>query len=379
MRIGLVCPYHMFRGGGVQEIVMAMQSELIKRGHYVKIISPRPMDYDGKIPDYMITLGGSVNTTAFAGTAWQWSVSVDTDAIDAMFTKEKFDVVHFHEPWVPVWSRQLVLRSPTANVGTMHARFEDTITAKTVTTTFIPYTKPMIKYFDAFTAASEAATEYFKSLSKRPIIIVPNGIDLKKFKVRPLSAVRHPKKKTILYVGRLENRKGLKYLLKAFNELAKRRKDVQLLIAGNGPDKQKLQDFVEDENIPRVTFLGFISDKEKIHLLHRSDVFCSPALYGESFGIVLLEAMATGCPIVAGDNVGYQTTMKGTGAISLVNPRDIIDFSRRLELMVFDGGLRNLWHKWADPYVEQFDYPKVVDQYLDVYNQAIEHHDARKS
>ena len=98
MRIGLVCPYHMFRGGGVQEIVLAMQKELVKRGHYVKIISPRPMDYDGEIPNSMITLGGSVNTTAFAGTSWQWSVSVDTDAIDAMFNHEKFDIVHFHEP-----------------------------------------------------------------------------------------------------------------------------------------------------------------------------------------------------------------------------------------------------------------------------------------
>jgi phosphatidylinositol alpha-mannosyltransferase len=369
----------MFRGGGVQEIVFAMQKELIERGHYVKIISPRPMDYDGEIPDSIITLGGSVNTTAFAGTAWQWSVSVDTDAIDAMFEREKFDVVHFHEPWIPVWSRQLVLRSPAANVGTMHARFVDTITAKTVTTTFIPYTKPMIKYFDAFTAASEAATEYFKSLSRRPITIVPNGIDLDKFQDRPTATAHHLKKKTIFYVGRLENRKGLKYLLRAFHELSKRRKDVQLLIAGNGPDKQKLHDFVEDENIPRVKFLGFISDKEKIDLLHSSDVFCSPALYGESFGIVLLEAMATGCPVVAGDNIGYQMTMKGTGAISLVNPRDIIDFSRRLELMVFDDGLRKLWHQWADPYVEQFDYPKVVDQYLEVYKQAIEHHEERKS
>jgi glycosyltransferase involved in cell wall biosynthesis len=89
--------------------------------------------------------------------------------------------------------------------------------------------------------------------------------------------------------------------------------------------------------------------------------------------------MATGCPVVAGDNIGYQMTMKGTGAISLVNPRDIIDFSRRLELMVFDDGLRKLWHQWADPYVEQFDYPKVVDQYLEVYKQAIEHHEERKS
>jgi phosphatidylinositol alpha-mannosyltransferase len=369
----------MFRGGGVQEIVLAMQEELIKRGHYVKIISPRPLDYDGEIPDNMIALGGAVSTKAFAGSAWQWAVSVDTDAVDAMFKQERFDVVHFHEPWVPVWSRQLVMKSPAANIGTMHGRFVDTITAKTINTTFIPYTKPMIKYFDAFTAASEAATEYFKSLSKRPITIVPNGIDLKKFQDCPSAAKSHPKRKTIFYVGRLEHRKGVKYLLMAFNELAKRRHDVQLLIAGSGVDNQKLHDYAEEEAIPRVKFLGYVTESEKLHLLHSADVFCSPALYGESFGVVLLEAMATRCPIVAGDNVGYQTTMKSTGAISLVNPKDTIDFSRRLELMLFDDSLRELWLKWSDEYVKQFDYPKIVDQYLDVYEQAMKHHEARKS
>lgn len=368
----------MFRGGGVQEIVLAMQEELIKRGHYVKIITPKPLDYDGEIPDNMIALGGAVSTKVFAGSAWQWSVSVDTDAVDAMFKREKFDVVHFHEPWVPVWSRQLVMRSPTANVGTMHGRFIDTITAKTINTTFIPYTKPMIKYFDVFTAVSEAATEYFKSLSKRSITIVPNGIDLEKFQKCPDSAVHDPKMKTIFYVGRLEHRKGVKYLLGAFNELAKRRHDVRLVIGGTGVDNQKLHDFTEEEAIPRVEFLGYISEQEKLRLLYSSDVFCSPALYGESFGIVLLEAMATRCPIVAGDNAGYQTTMKDTGAISLVNPKDIIDFSRRLELMLFDDGLRELWLKWSDEYVKQFDYPKIVDQYMGVYQQAIRHHEERK-
>jgi len=379
MRIGLVCPYHIFRGGGVQECVLAMQQELLKRGHYVKILTPRPLDYDGEIPDFMITLGGSVNTKAFSGSAWQWSVSIDTDAIDDMFMREKFDVVHFHEPWVPVWSRQLVLRSPAANIGTMHGRFIDTMTAKTINTTFMPYTRPMLKYFDIFTAVSEASTEYFRNLSKRPITIVPNGIDVKKYQDRQTKSIKHPKKKTILYIGRLENRKGVKYLLQAFKVMASKHHNVQLLIAGTGPDDQKLRDFVEEGAIPRITFLGFISEEEKIHLLHRADIFCSPARYGESFGIVLLEAMAAGCPIVAGDNVGYQTVMRDTGAVSLVNPLDTVDFARRLELMLFNEGLRKLWHQWADPYVEQFDYPKVVDQYLDVYKQAIEHHAARKS
>jgi phosphatidylinositol alpha-mannosyltransferase len=237
----------------------------------------------------------------------------------------------------------------------------------------------MIKHFDYFTAVSEAATDYFKSLSHRPVAIVPNGINIKKYQKAPVGTVRHPNKKTIFYVGRLENRKGVKHLLDAFKELSARRDDVQLIIAGAGPDQKKLRDYVDFNDVPRVTFMGFISDEEKIRSYHRADLFCSPARYGESFGIVLLEAMAAGCPVVAGDNVGYQAVMKGTGAISLVNPQDTVDFARRLELLLFDEDLRKLWLKWAGQYVKQFNYKNIVSQYLDVYKLALTHHEKRQT
>jgi phosphatidylinositol alpha-mannosyltransferase len=365
----------MFRGGGVQEHVKELQHEYIKRGHTAKILTPMPKDYDGDIPENLITVGTSRSTKMFAGTAWQWSVTVDTDAVDDIFEREKFDVLHFHEPWIPVWSRQLVQRSKSANVATMHGRFMDTMTAKTINSVVTPYTKPMLKYFDAFTAVSEPATEYFRTLSEQPVTIVPNGINIKKFASKPSTAIRHPKMKTILYVGRLENRKGVKYLIQAFNDLQHRRSDVQLLIAGTGVDEDKLREYVKDNDIDGVTFLGFISEEDKIHHLHRADLFCSPAYYGESFGIVLLEAMAAGVPIVAGDNVGYQSVLRDRGALSLVNARDIVDFARRLELMLFDKDIRSLWLDWSKGYIHQFEYPKIADQYLTVYEKAIAHHE----
>ncbi|MBA3757703.1 glycosyltransferase family 4 protein [Candidatus Saccharibacteria bacterium] len=379
MRIGLVCPYNIFSGGGVQEQVLTLQKTFEKRGHYVRILTPLPREYEGQVPKEIITLGVSMNTTAFAGTNWQWSVSVDTDAIDEVFEREKFDLLHFHEPWVPVWGRQLLMRSKSANVATMHARFLDTLTAKTVSNVFIPYTKPQIKYFDAFTAVSVPAMEYLLSLKKVPITVVPNGIDFKKYSRRPARAIRNPGMKTILYIGRLEERKGVKFLLKAFSEIAHRNEYIQLLIAGQGPDSQKLRRYVATNEIPRVTFLGFISEDEKIHHLHRADVFCSPAYFGESFGVVLLEAMAADLPVVAGDNPGYQSVMVDRGALSLVNPQDTIDFARRLELMTFDEGLRRLWSKWANKRVKEFDFPKVADQYMKVYEDAIKKSKQRKT
>lgn len=371
MRIGLVCPYHMFRGGGVQECVMALHHELSRRGNYVRIITPQPRDYEGDIPEHIILLGGSVNTKAFAGTAWQMSVSVDTDAIDEVFEQERFDILHFHEPWVPLWSRQLVLRSISTNIATMHGRFMDTMTQKTITSVVTPYTKPMIKHFDSFTAVSEAAAEYFKTLSKESVEIIPNGIDVPKYQKRPKGIDLSSKHKSILFIGRLENRKGLKYLMSAYELLCERRSDVRLVIAGAGPDEQKLKQYVQEYRVPRVTFMGYISEAEKIRLLHSSDLFCSPAHYGESFGIVLLEAIAAGLPVVAGDNVGYQSVMRHTGAISLVNPKDTVDFTRRMDILLNEAELRDLWKKWAKRYIKQFNYPKIVDAYEKTYEKAI--------
>jgi phosphatidylinositol alpha-mannosyltransferase len=374
MRIGITCPYHMFRRGGVQEVVLALHHGLTKRGHYVKILSPLPRDYDGEIPDWMIALGIGVNTKAFAGTAWQMSVSVDNSAIDEVFEREKFDILHFQEPWTPFWSQQVVQRSNAVNIATLHAASFDNMGSKSIKGVITPYTKPMIKYFDEFTAVSEAATSYFKTLSDRHVEIIPNGIDVEKYSKRPSTAVSNPQMKTILYVGRLEDRKGVKFLLRAFNELCGRHKDIQLLIAGTGPDENKLREYVAELHIPRVTFLGFITDEEKIHQLHKADVFCSPARYGESFGIVLLEAMAAGTPTVAGDNIGYVSTMKNTGAISLVNPQDTIDFARRLEIMLCDEEIRKVWQKWAKEYVKQFDYKHVVSMYEEFYEKALKKH-----
>lgn len=378
MKIGLVCPYNIFDGGGVREHVLALRQELDKLGHDVKVVTPRPRGYKGPIPDYVVTLGVSSSVKAFFSTNSQWSVSVDTPAIDEVFDHQKFDVLNFHEPHIPLWGRQLLIRSPAANVATMHAKLPDTLTTKTIVNVITPYTKPMLKYFDAFTAVSEPATEYLLSIARVPITIVPNGVDIKKYSTRPADAAGNSKKKTILYIGRLEKRKGVRYLLRAYQELAERHPDVHLLIAGIGPEELSLHNFIDLREIPRVTFLGFVSEEEKIRLLHEADLFSAPSRYGESFGIVLLEAMAAATPLVAGDNPGYLGVMKGTGAISLVNSQDSIDYARRLELMLFNDDLRELWKKWAKPYVRQFDYSKIAKQYLKVYQQAIDHHASTK-
>lgn len=371
MKIGLVCPYSIFKGGGVQECVMALKDELNKRGHEALIITPKPIGSDKTEPDDVLFIGSSVNVNSpFQATTAQGSIKVDLRELSPVLDEHKFDVLHFHEPEVPFLSRQIMSKSTSAHVGTFHAKMPNTLLGKSVEKVITPYTKSIMKCIQETTAVSEAASEYVSSVSKVDITIVPNGVSLSKFK-KPASKKKNQSKKIILYVGRLERRKGLKYLLMAFEQLLKTDPDVILKIAGDGADRQKLETLVKDKNIKNVEFLGYVSEDEKIRLLHEATVFCSPAIFGESFGIVLLEAMAAGAVTVAGDNVGYSSVMKGQGKLSLVNPKDTSDFARRLDLLLHDEDLRRLWLKWANEYIKQFDYKNITDQYEQIYKQAL--------
>ena len=137
---------------------------------------------------------------------------------------------------------------------------------------------------------------------------------------------------------------------------------------------KKLEMLVDDLDIKKVTYAGYISDKEKQKYMRSSDLFAAPALYGESFGLVLLESMASGLVTVAGDNPGYAGVMQGLGSISLVDPKDSDEFARRLHLLLYEADLRKLWRTWAEEEVQQYSYPNVVSQYEQIYKKALKEH-----
>ncbi len=373
MKIGLVCPYNIAKGGGVQEIVRATQLELAARGHEAKILTPEPRDMpDVHRQDHIIFVGGAADFKSPLHTTSQFSLAADTYGITQMLEEEKFDILHFHEPWVPVLSRQILSRSNSVNVATFHAKLPETLMTRTMVKVVTPYTKAVLKQLDELTAVSEAASEYVRTLTDAPVSIIPNGINLSQFKW--INQTVEHEMKNILYIGRLEGRKGVSYLLQAYGLLVERDVNVSLTIAGDGPDREKLEDMVAMLELPNVTFKGYVSEEEKVQLLQEADLFCSPALFGESFGIVLLEALATGIVTVAGNNPGYAAVLQDLGSLSLVNPKDSEEFARRLDVMLHDMELRKLWKKWAKDYVKQFNYPRVVDQYLEVYESAYTRH-----
>jgi phosphatidylinositol alpha-mannosyltransferase len=370
MKIGLVCPYDISKGGGVQECVRAIRSELSRRGHEALIITPQPKGTNTTQDDGILFIGTMADIKSPFATTAQVSVSVNTDDLDRMLKQQNFDILHFHEPWVPILSRQILTRSTSKNIATFHAKLPETLMARTIERVVTPYTKSIMKYLDGLTAVSTAAAEYATSLTDKPFAIIPNGIDLYCYKPQPKKRYSDEKRQ-ILFIGRLEKRKGVKYLLKAMSILAAKHPGAELTVAGNGPDRAKLEAQARSLKNVKVKFLGYVDEPTKQQLFSEADVLCSPALYGESFGIVLLEAMASNLPVVAGDNPGYSSVMRGQGAASTVNPKDTEEFASKLEKFLYDDSLRAAWSTWASEDVKQYSYPKVVDQYERLYEHVL--------
>jgi phosphatidyl-myo-inositol alpha-mannosyltransferase len=371
MKIGLVCPYNVSSNGGVKEIVRDLRTGLKLRGHDVRILTPQPRDVSNVDMTDTIFLGNGADFKSPMKTTPTFSVSVDTDSIDHVLEQEQFDVLHFHEPWVPVLSRQILTRSKAVNIATFHAAIPETIMSRTIVRVVTPYTVPILKYLHEYTAVSESAASYIRSLTDDPVQIIPNGIDLQRYTWKDRSPANT---KTVLFVGRLEARKGVKWLLRAFKLLEMSDASVCLKIVGNGPDREKLELLAEDLDLKKVEFLGFVSEAEKMQLLQSCDLFVSPALYGESFGLVLLEAMASGALVVAGNNSGYEDVMADIGQLSIINPRDDAEFARRMSVMLNEAKVQKLWRDWAKKYVKEFNYPKIIDAYEKLYVDSLSKH-----
>jgi phosphatidylinositol alpha-mannosyltransferase len=367
MKIAIFTPYNIFKSGGVQEHVEYQAQILRKRGHDVTIITPRPRNRTAsEAPRGVLFLGGSRRIMTPSATSADISVSIDNDAIDDALDNN-YDVIHVHEPLVPIAARQVLARAEggrSLRVGTFHAALPGNALGKSLVATYKTYARAVLPHVDVITAVSPAAVGFIDAYTELPIHYIPNGIHAKFFDV----PVKKRDMDMVLFLGRLEKRKGVRQTIKAFALLKKIKPSAKLVIAGDGPLKRSLKQYVNDRNIEDVEFLGFVDNKTKQKLLNTCGVYTSPALYGESFGIVLAEAMAAQAPIVAHPNDGYRWVLKDTGRLSLVDCTDAQAYAERMQLLLEDKDLRELWQKWAKEYVKQFDYEKVIDSYEKLYN-----------
>jgi phosphatidylinositol alpha-mannosyltransferase len=368
---------------------MHLHDGLVKKGHTVKVITQRPSSFKGEAPKDYILFGITRTFKGGLGTEGSWGMPSDGDEIARVLEEEKFDVINFHEPWMPMLTWQMVKHSKAAHVGTFHANLMDTAAGQ-VWTLGRPYGVPLLRKMDLFTATSPASAGMLiakagtRETKDKKLVdnikYIACGVELSVFKpLRKRQPLNGPGTKTIAYVGRIEKRKGVDYLIDAFAELLKEQPDAHLIVAGSGLRAKKLRQYVKTEGIKNVTFPGYITDEQKLHLLQNADLACFPATYGEGFGIVLLEAMAVGTPLVAGNNLGYVNVMTGHGRVGLVDPEATKDFTNRLALLLSDPEQRKLMTSWALNEVKKYDYPKIVNQYEAAYREAIRLRTAEKT
>lgn len=369
MKIAIFTPYNIFKSGGVQEHVIYQAKILRERGHQVTIFTPKPRLVGKEIPKGVEFLGDSRRIKTPSATSADVSVSIDNENIDKVLANN-FDVIHVHEPLIPIAARQLLTRAEdrALRVGTFHAALPGNTLGKSLLGTYKTYARLVLPHVDVITAVSPAAIGYIDAYTELPINYIPNGIHISSY-VLP---AKTRDENMILFLGRLEKRKGARQTIKAFEKLKNFKPEAKLKIAGDGPLRRSLQQYVDDHDIKDVEFLGFIDDETKLELLSTCGIYTSPALYGESFGIVLAEAMATGAPIVAHPNDGYKWVLKDTGRLSLVDCNDPVAYAERMQLMMEDEDLRLVWQKWAKNYVKQFDYEKVVDAYEELYKDNLQ-------
>jgi phosphatidylinositol alpha-mannosyltransferase len=351
MRAGLVCPYSLSVPGGVQGQVLGLARALRAAGHEVRVVAPS----DGPPPSVGVTtVGRSVPMAANGSVA-----PIAPDPVAAARTlralrDEDFDVLHLHEPLVPGPALTALVAKPAPLVGTFHA------SGHSAAYRWLgPVLRRMARRLDVRCAVSDEARDFAAGALGGDYTVTFNGIEVDRYATATPWPAEGP---TVFFVGRHEPRKGLAVLLEAWRALPG---DVRLWVAGSGPATSELRSSVGTDS--RVEWLGRISDDEKTARLRGASVFCAPSLHGESFGVVLLEAMAADTPVVASDLAGYRRVARpGTDAL-LVPPGDPAALARALGEVLADGSLADRLVASGRERAASFSMARLADLYARMY------------
>jgi len=373
MKIALISYHSFLRPGGVKRHILGLYKEFKKRGIQSKIIAPRrkKQEYYGKD----VVLLGTSFPLPFSGGVSDFPINFNPLVIERTLKKEGFDILHFHNFGFP--STFQILASPAAtttlNILTFHANIKGSKFLKRFPF-FLRLAQSLAQWkIDGIIGVAPLNLEPFKNY-KGPKIVIPNGIDLEEFNPRVPKGKRFLDGKiNILFLGRIEERKGLIYLLKAYKILEKKlgsnwvEGNLRLIIVGQGPLKKELEKWTKINKLKNVIFEGEVSEERVPFYFATCDIFCSPAIFGESFGLVLTEAMACEKPVVAFANDGYREVLKGKGAEFLAKPRDYKTLAKKLEILIKNKNLRKKMGEWGRIEAQKYSWPKIADRVLNFY------------
>jgi phosphatidyl-myo-inositol alpha-mannosyltransferase len=347
VRIGIVCPYSFDAPGGVQAHILDLAEVLIGLGHHVEVLGPAAEKTP--VPDY-VTRGGRSVPIRYNGSVARLSFGPAVRAkIREFITRGRFDVLHIHEPNSPSYSMAALWMAKGPVVATYHASSSGSFMLQLAR----PLLRPALEKVRGGIAVSEMARRWqVEQLGGDPVLI-PNGVDTARF----AAARRHPAVSgglvEIVFLGRLdEPRKGLDILLDALEMLDR---EVRVTVIGAGRARQ----------VPGVEFVGRVSDEEKAAILGRADIYVAPNTGGESFGIVLVEAMAAGCAVVASDIEAFAAVVGEAGVLFEMGSAAALADS--LRLLVDDPAARARLIEAGEQRARRFDWETVAHDVLTVY------------
>jgi phosphatidylinositol alpha-mannosyltransferase len=362
MTIGLLLDDTLDSSDGVQQAVLAIGKELTVRGHEVHYIVPTTIRSDIK----NIHSIGKVVRFKFNGNSVRTPLPVSRKQIKQLFDSIDFDVLHVQMPYSPFLSAKILKYAPqnVKKVGTFHILPYSFISA--FGTKFLGFfMRKSIRSIDTMIAVSEPSKDFMESTFKVVGRVIPNPVDYKFF-----SSFKRQKisKKSIVFVGRFEERKGVLELVEAYSKLPKTvRSDAKLTMCGKGPLLENVKSKALKLNLD-IDFPGFVSDKQKAQFLANADIAVFPSKSGESFGIVLTEAMSARAGVVIGGNNPGYTSVLSEWPETLFDPSNREIFYSRLEMFLSDATLRASIGKEQHKEAKKYDIQVIVDQLEGIYN-----------
>ncbi len=371
MRVGLVCPYSFDVAGGVQFHVRDLAETLRARGHHVGVLAPA--DEDTPLPDY-VTGSGRALPIPYNGSIARLTFGPLTAArVNRWVEDGRYDVVHIHEPLVPSVSVLALWAATGPIVATFHTSLERSRAMAAVA----PLVQSSMEKIHARIAVSEAARQTLVTHMGGDAVVIPNGVFVDRFSGAVPQARWQgvPGRPTLAFLGRIdEPRKGLPVLLEAMPAVLDAHPGTRLLIAGHGDLDAARERLAAGD--PRVAaaceLLGPISEDDKRALLASVDVYVAPHTGGESFGIVLVEAMSAGAPVVASDLPAFAAVLDDGGAGALFATGDAAALAARLGAVLDDPALRDRLARLGPVTARRYDWGSVCDDVLAVYETVLE-------
>lgn len=369
MKIALVSPYDWAVPGGVNRHVFNLSQQFLRRGHEVTVVAPASKR-TGEEPPYLHVIGHSAVGLPVSGSVANVSLSYDLSSrVKKLLAREQFDIVHMHEPFAPLLPFQFVRFSKATNIATFHAARDSGSRVYAYAQLIL---QPWWHNIHGRIAHSQAALDLIGKYFDDDFRIIPSGIDYARFaeETPPMPRLMDAKR-NIVFVGRQEKRKGLPYLIEAFAKLKAEMPETRLIVVGpDGGIRPACERYIEENRVEDVIFTDSVSDEDLPRYYRSGDVFCAPNTGHESLGLILLEAMASGVPIVASRIPGFAAVVKDGEHGLLVPPRDSDALCEALKRLLSDAGMREAMGRAAARHARSWSWDEVSSAVLDFYEET---------